>query len=195
MATQILYPASEIGPLKTQNERVVEEQQEEAVVVQQEQDQGVVADTRGPISIKEVLAQLDGRFPMDEAVVNGNALLLTTPLLSDRHILTYFALVLPKGSTFVSVEHFGTSAWTVTGKVTARNEDGTESLYFLKVCSVPGPLVTDVVNSKRIWWPVGCIWRTRWHYAKGRVRVIKRDLRAHVGFSPRALWVWEIQCF
>lgn len=25
----------------------------------------------GPVSIKEILAQLDGKFPMDEAVVEG----------------------------------------------------------------------------------------------------------------------------
>lgn len=29
-------------------------------------------DTEGPVSIKEILAQLEGRFPMDEAVVEGN---------------------------------------------------------------------------------------------------------------------------
>jgi hypothetical protein len=31
-----------------------------------------------PISIKEILAQLDGEFPMDEAVVEGGVLLLLT---------------------------------------------------------------------------------------------------------------------
>ena len=29
-------------------------------------------DMEGPISIKEILAQLDGEFPMDEAVVEGD---------------------------------------------------------------------------------------------------------------------------
>lgn len=42
-------------------------------------------------------------------------------------------LALPEGSTFLSVEHFGTSAWTITGRVVAQTRDGTESHYFLKV--------------------------------------------------------------
>lgn len=29
-------------------------------------------DMEGPVSIKEILAQLDGTFPMDEAVVEGD---------------------------------------------------------------------------------------------------------------------------
>jgi hypothetical protein len=33
---------------------------------------------KGPISIKEILAQLDGQFPMDEAVVEGSVLLIIT---------------------------------------------------------------------------------------------------------------------
>jgi hypothetical protein len=31
----------------------------------------VLADEGGPVSVKEFLAQLDGRFPMDEAVIEG----------------------------------------------------------------------------------------------------------------------------
>lgn len=31
-------------------------------------------DMEGPVSIKEILAQLDGRFPMDEAVIEGTLL-------------------------------------------------------------------------------------------------------------------------
>lgn len=42
---------------------------------------------------------------------------------------------LPEGSTFLSVEHFGTSAWTITGRVMAQNPDGTQSEYFLKAGS------------------------------------------------------------
>ncbi|KAK1764261.1 Fructosamine kinase-domain-containing protein [Phialemonium atrogriseum] len=64
-----------------------------------------------PISTKDVLSGLDGVFPMDEAVVEA----------------------LPQGSTFLSAEPFGTSAWTVTGKVMAREPDGTEKAYFLKI--------------------------------------------------------------
>lgn len=33
----------------------------------------------------------------------------------------------------MSVEHFGTSAWTITGRVVAQDADGGESSYFLKV--------------------------------------------------------------
>ncbi|KAL9069431.1 MAG: hypothetical protein Q9157_006158, partial [Trypethelium eluteriae] len=60
----------------------------------------------------EVLGQLNGEFPMDEAVIEE---------------------VLPKNSTFVSVESYGSSAWTTTGRVTARDVDGTQKAYFLKV--------------------------------------------------------------
>lgn len=84
----------------------------------------------GPISIKEILAQLDGEFPIDEAVIEGDDLLTFTQLL--QHTLTS-TVALPKGTTFLSVENFGTSAWTVTGRVMALEPDGTEKPYFLKV--------------------------------------------------------------
>ncbi|ROV92123.1 hypothetical protein VSDG_07568 [Cytospora chrysosperma] len=70
-------------------------------------------DTEGEgnlLTIKERLAMLDVAFPMDEAVIEA----------------------LPKGSTFLSVEHFGTSAWTITGRVVAQNVNRIESNYFLK---------------------------------------------------------------
>jgi len=44
---------------------------------------------------------------------------------------------LPQGSTFVSVEHSGTSAWTITGRLVALSGDGSEKTYFVKVsCAV-----------------------------------------------------------
>ncbi|ROV91696.1 hypothetical protein VMCG_09255 [Cytospora schulzeri] len=65
----------------------------------------------GPIAAKNILAQLDGKFPVDEAVIEA----------------------LPPGLKFVSAEAYGSSAWTVTGKITAAQEaDGTESYFFLK---------------------------------------------------------------
>lgn len=33
-------------------------------------------DLEGPVSIKDILARLDGRFPMDEAVVEGEDFVL-----------------------------------------------------------------------------------------------------------------------
>ncbi|PMD32250.1 hypothetical protein L207DRAFT_499902 [Hyaloscypha variabilis F] len=68
-------------------------------------------DYEGPISIKEILGELDGQFPMDEAVIEA----------------------LPQGFTFVSVEHYGNSAWTVTGKVIALSLERDEKPFFLKV--------------------------------------------------------------
>ncbi|KAK0760796.1 hypothetical protein N5P37_005732 [Trichoderma harzianum] len=69
------------------------------------------ANKASPLTIKQILVQLDGVFPMDEAVVEA----------------------LPVGSTFVSVEQFGTSAWTITGRLTALERDGSEKAYFVKV--------------------------------------------------------------
>ncbi|KAK8110224.1 uncharacterized protein PG998_006681 [Apiospora kogelbergensis] len=43
------------------------------------------------------------------------------------------SIALPEGSTFQSVEHFGHSAWTITGRVRANIADGEEQSYFLKV--------------------------------------------------------------
>lgn len=61
--------------------------------------------------IQNILSQLDGVFPFDEAVIEA----------------------LPKDVTFTSVESFGTSAWTVTGRVTAQGADGSIQRFFLKV--------------------------------------------------------------
>src|SRR5437763_16552567 len=55
--------------------------------------------------------QLNGKFPVDEAVIEGNDLLIITRL--PRHALTW-TVALPQGTTFLSVENFGTyCAWTV----------------------------------------------------------------------------------
>ncbi|KAF2748919.1 hypothetical protein M011DRAFT_399643 [Sporormia fimetaria CBS 119925] len=62
-------------------------------------------------SVKKVVASLGGVFPFDDAVIDA----------------------LPKGSTFRSVEHFGKSAYTITGRVVASDPDGSEKSYFLKV--------------------------------------------------------------
>ncbi|KAK1765950.1 Fructosamine kinase-domain-containing protein [Phialemonium atrogriseum] len=75
----------------------------------------VQAPDTGTLTIKQILAQLDGVFPMDQAVIDA----------------------LPEGSTFISVEHFGTSAWTITGRVIARSLDGSEQRYFLKAITSP----------------------------------------------------------
>ncbi|KAK7911191.1 hypothetical protein PG985_013672 [Apiospora marii] len=66
-------------------------------------------------TIKERLFQLKGIFPMDDAVLEG---------LSQS---------LPGCPTLLSVQHFSKSAFTITGKVTVRDKNGAEQVYFLKV--------------------------------------------------------------
>lgn len=68
-------------------------------------------DKAATMTIKQILAQLDGVFPMDEAVIEA----------------------LPARSTFISVENFGTSAWTITGRLVALDADGAEKVYFVKI--------------------------------------------------------------
>ncbi|KAI1121558.1 Fructosamine kinase-domain-containing protein [Nemania abortiva] len=63
------------------------------------------------LTIKQILAQLNGVFPIDQAVIEA----------------------LPKGVTFYSVENFGTSAWTITGRLIGLEDDGTERQFFVKV--------------------------------------------------------------
>jgi hypothetical protein len=48
-------------------------------------------DVEGPVSVKEILAQLDGVFPMDEAVIEGDALWIITVIAYtdlDRSVAT-----------------------------------------------------------------------------------------------------------
>ena len=75
---------------------------------------------------------------MDEAVVEGEDPFLKKLNIIPRHALTS-TLALPQGTTFLSVENFGTSAWTITGRVVAMEPNGTEKPYFLKVCSTIVP--------------------------------------------------------
>ena len=44
---------------------------------------------------------------------------------------------MPEGTTVVSAEAFGYSAWTITARVTAILSDGTPKKYFLKVPTLP----------------------------------------------------------
>ena len=95
---------------------------------------------------------------------------------------------LPEGSTFLSVEHFGTSAWTITGRLLAQNADGTEANYFLKVLSIL--LENTQITSYAIYSLLaGCFRRSRYGHAEGRIRVIESDLESHERLSPKALWV------
>lgn len=41
-------------------------------------------------------------------------------------------LVLPEGVKVVSVESYGTSAWSQTGRIIATDANGTKTSYFLK---------------------------------------------------------------
>ncbi|EPE35698.1 Protein kinase-like (PK-like) [Glarea lozoyensis ATCC 20868] len=62
------------------------------------------------VSTTAILAGLNGKFPIDDAVIEA----------------------LPPGLSFVSVEAYGNSAWTLTGKITTQRPDGSEKLFFLK---------------------------------------------------------------
>ncbi|KAK4032200.1 hypothetical protein C8A01DRAFT_41367 [Parachaetomium inaequale] len=67
------------------------------------------------MTIKQVAAHLNGMFPTDDSLLDA----------------------LPAGRTFVSAKHSAKSAWTITGKLTARNADEAEELYFVKERAVP----------------------------------------------------------
>ncbi|KAL7917013.1 Fructosamine kinase domain-containing protein [Trichoderma austrokoningii] len=87
---------------------------EHAELDQHEFESGLQNRTEGIIQaplIQNVLSQLDGVFPFDEAVIEA----------------------LPKDVTFTSVESFSISAWTVTGRVTAQRADRSIQRFFLKV--------------------------------------------------------------
>lgn len=92
-----------------------------------------------PVTIKERFALLNGAFPMDDAVVGGMTSAFNSSIFETLTVstgLTHAAfdyLVLPEGSTFLSIEHFGTSNYGITGRVVARNPDRSESMYFIKV--------------------------------------------------------------
>lgn len=92
-----------------------------------------------PMTIKERIALLNGAFPMDDAVVRGMNSPFAYPIFENFTVSVRLThpdfdyLVLPEGSSFLSVEHFGTSNYGITGKVLARNPDGIESVYFIKV--------------------------------------------------------------
>ncbi|KAI0118717.1 Fructosamine kinase-domain-containing protein [Nemania sp. FL0031] len=63
------------------------------------------------LTIKQILSNLNGVFPIDQAVIEA----------------------LPKEVTFDSVKTFGKSAWTITGRLVGLEEDGTERQFFVKV--------------------------------------------------------------
>lgn len=44
-------------------------------------------------------------------------------------------LVFPEGTTVISAESYGDSAWTQTGKVVTTDSYGSRKVYFLKVCA------------------------------------------------------------
>ncbi len=97
-----------------------------------------LVDKLSSMTIKEILAHLGGVFPMDEAVVEGESQ-QPSPLCrsscppKEPPQLTHLVAALPPGRTFVSVEHFGTSAWTITGRITAVGPDKSEEYYFVKI--------------------------------------------------------------
>lgn len=82
-------------------------------------------------NIQNVRSQLRGVFPMNNAILRGKTLLST----AIRHSLSFADLVvaLPEGMTILSVESFGTSAWTITGRLHVIEPNGTKKFLFAKV--------------------------------------------------------------
>lgn len=81
-----------------------------------------------PVAAKDIIEQLDGEFPVDEAMIEGTI----CPRIVRSLFLT-LTIALPAGINFVSAEPYGNSAWTITGKVFTTLPDGSEKLFFLKV--------------------------------------------------------------
>ena len=76
---------------------------------------------------------IEGNFALHKAVVGGKI----PPEFLSLYELTVPAL--PKGTTVISAESCGVSAWTRTAKVSVVLPDGTAKRYFLKV-RIPGLL-------------------------------------------------------
>jgi protein-ribulosamine 3-kinase len=55
------------------------------------------------------------------------------PISQETLLINWSSIALPPGSTFVSVENFGTSAWTITGRLVALDAERCEKVYFVKV--------------------------------------------------------------
>lgn len=82
-------------------------------------------------TIKQIVARLNGVFPVDDALLESKR----TPFCPSQPSLSVFLTseVLPAGQTLVSAEHSAKSAWTITGKLTARTCEGSQTEYFVKV--------------------------------------------------------------
>ena len=57
-------------------------------------------------------------------------------------VYQHIAVALPLDYVFISVKNFGTSVWTITGRLTARSTDGSEKSFFVKVSQCDKPPVT-----------------------------------------------------
>lgn len=75
-------------------------------------------------------ADIGGNFPLDENVIAGQRF----DHSSFSH-LTSRMTALPKGTSVISADSFGSSAWTVTARVNVVSPDGAPKSYFLKVCN------------------------------------------------------------
>ena len=64
----------------------------------------------------------------DEVLTSKVATTLFLPFL----VLLTITLVLPKGVKAVSVERYGKSSWSTTGRINATDANGTQTSYFLK---------------------------------------------------------------
>lgn len=86
------------------------------------------------VAAKDVAYEPDGRFYLDDAVIEGNSRSAKERTLF-QSLIPHIALPGEFGS--VSAEACGISAWTTTGKITTKRLDGSKKLFFLKVRPPP----------------------------------------------------------
>ncbi|KAI4224788.1 MAG: hypothetical protein L6R40_008416 [Gallowayella cf. fulva] len=72
-------------------------------------------------SVKEVIPEIGGNFPLDEGVI----------------------AVLPSGSRVLECSSFGTSAWTRTARILVQSPDGSSRQYFLKCATEGGRIMME----------------------------------------------------
>ena len=69
---------------------------------------------------------IEGNFPLDAAVVESE------PAINCKFDRLTNLIELPPGTRIVSADSYGSSAWTVTARISSILADGTPKLWFLK---------------------------------------------------------------